>query len=34
MWGMMAVSFVVTLALFVGGLYWFRRVEHGFSDVI
>jgi lipopolysaccharide transport system permease protein len=34
MWGLMAVSLVVTLALFVGGLYWFRRVEHRFSDVI
>jgi lipopolysaccharide transport system permease protein len=34
MWGLMGVSLVVTLALFVGGLYWFRRVEHRFSDVI
>ena len=34
MWELMGVSLVVTLALFVGGLYWFRRVEHRFSDVI
>jgi lipopolysaccharide transport system permease protein len=34
MWGLMAVSLAVTLALFVGGLYWFRKVEHRFSDVI
>jgi lipopolysaccharide transport system permease protein len=34
MWGLMGVSLAVTVALFVGGLYWFRRVEHRFSDVI
>jgi lipopolysaccharide transport system permease protein len=34
MWGLMGVSLAVTLALFVGGLFWFRRVEHRFSDVI
>jgi homopolymeric O-antigen transport system permease protein len=34
MWGLIAVSLIVTMALLVGGLYWFRRVEHRFSDVI
>ena len=34
MWGLMGISLAVTLALFVGGLYWFRRVEHRFADVI
>jgi len=34
MWDLICVSFAVTLALFVGGLFWFRRVEHRFSDVI
>ena len=34
MWGLMAVSFAVTLTLFIGGLFWFRKVEHRFSDVI
>lgn len=34
MWGLMGVSLAVTLALFVGGLFWFRRVEHRFADVI
>ena len=34
MWGMMSVSAIVTLVLFIGGLYNFRRVEHRFADVI
>lgn len=34
MWGLMGASLAVTLVLFVGGLYWFRRVEHRFADVI
>jgi hypothetical protein len=34
MWGLMGVSLTVTMTLFVGGLYWFRRVEHRFADVI
>lgn len=33
-WGLMSVSLTVTLVLFLGGLYWFRRVEHRFADVI
>jgi lipopolysaccharide transport system permease protein len=33
-WGMMAVSFAVVAALFVGGLYYFRRMERTFADVI
>jgi lipopolysaccharide transport system permease protein len=33
-WGMMAVSAGVALALFVGGLYYFRRVEQTFADLI
>jgi lipopolysaccharide transport system permease protein len=33
-WGLMTVSLVVTLLLFVGGAFWFRRVEHRFADVI
>jgi lipopolysaccharide transport system permease protein len=33
-WGLMGVSLTVTMLLFVGGLYWFRRVEHRFADVI
>ena len=28
------VSLAVTLALLIGGLFWFRRVEHRFADVI
>jgi hypothetical protein len=30
----MGVSAGVALILLVGGLYYFRRVEHGFADVI
>ncbi len=33
-WGLMAVSFGVVLMLFVGGLFYFRRVERTFADVI
>ncbi|HEY3964952.1 MAG TPA: ABC transporter permease [Planctomycetaceae bacterium] len=33
-WGMMFVSFSVVAALFVGGLYYFRKVEMTFADVI
>lgn len=33
-WGLMGVSLAATLVLFVGGLFWFRRVEHNFADVI
>jgi lipopolysaccharide transport system permease protein len=33
-WTMMAVSFVVVTALFVSGLYYFRRLEQTFADVI
>jgi lipopolysaccharide transport system permease protein len=32
--GIAAMSFAVTVALFVSGLYYFRRVEHFFADVI
>ena len=34
MWALMGVSLAVTLVLLVGGLFWFRRVEHRFADVI
>ena len=34
MWGLMFVSLGMTFVLFVGGLFWFRRVEHRFADVI
>ncbi len=33
-WSMMAVSFAVVLVLFVSGLYYFRRLERTFADVI
>jgi lipopolysaccharide transport system permease protein len=33
-WSMMAVSFTVVALLFVSGLYFFRRVERTFVDVI
>ncbi len=33
-WALMGVSAAVALVLLVGGLYHFRRVEHGFADVI
>jgi lipopolysaccharide transport system permease protein len=32
--GIAALSFAVTVVLFVSGLYYFRRVEHFFADVI
>ncbi|MHB8185464.1 MAG: ABC transporter permease [Dermatophilaceae bacterium] len=33
-WALMGVSALVMVALLVTGLYYFRRVEHGFADVI
>jgi lipopolysaccharide transport system permease protein len=33
-WGIAALSFGVVAALFVGGLYYFRRMEQTFADVI
>lgn len=33
-WGLMGISLLASTALLVGGLYYFRRVEHGFADVI
>jgi lipopolysaccharide transport system permease protein len=33
-WGVVALSIATTLALLVSGLYYFRRVEHFFADVI
>jgi lipopolysaccharide transport system permease protein len=33
-WRMMGVSFAVVLGLFVSGLYYFRRTEQTFADVI
>jgi lipopolysaccharide transport system permease protein len=33
-WSMMALSFTVVIVLFVSGLYYFRRVERTFADVI
>ena len=32
--GMMTISVMVSLALFVGGLYYFRRMEKDFADVV
>ena len=31
---MLAISFSVVLVLFVGGLYYFNRVERTFADII
>ena len=33
-WGVVALSIATTLVLLVSGLYYFRRVEHFFADVI
>jgi lipopolysaccharide transport system permease protein len=33
-WTMMAVSFIVVAVLFVSGLYYFRRLERTFADLI
>lgn len=33
-WTMMSVSFAVVVGLFVGGLYYFRKIETTFADVI
>jgi hypothetical protein len=33
-WGVVALSIATTLALLVSCLYYFRRVEHFFADVI
>ena len=33
-WALMALSLAVTLVVLVSGLYYFRRVEHLFADVI
>jgi lipopolysaccharide transport system permease protein len=33
-WAMMGLSFAVVIVLFVSGLYYFRRVERTFADVI
>lgn len=33
-WSLIAVSAVTAIALLVGGLFYFRRVERGFADVI
>ena len=33
-WEMMLISFTVVAALFVGGLYYFRKVEMTFADII
>lgn len=33
-WGVMAVSFTVVAVMFVSGLYYFRKVEQSFADVI
>jgi lipopolysaccharide transport system permease protein len=33
-WGPVGVSLAITVVLLVGGLYYFRRVEHFFADVI
>jgi lipopolysaccharide transport system permease protein len=33
-WTMLAVSFSVVMAMFISGLYYFRRVEQTFADII
>jgi ABC-type polysaccharide/polyol phosphate export permease len=33
-WAVTALSVATTLVLLVSGLYYFRRVEHFFADVI
>jgi lipopolysaccharide transport system permease protein len=33
-WGNLAISMVVTLVVFVAGLFYFRRVESSFADVV
>jgi lipopolysaccharide transport system permease protein len=33
-WGMMAVSACVVLASLVGGLFYFRRMERTFADLV
>jgi lipopolysaccharide transport system permease protein len=33
-WNMMGISFAVVATLFMGGLYYFRKVERTFADVI
>ena len=33
-WGVVALSFATMCVLLVSGLYYFRRVEHFFADVI
>lgn len=33
-WALMAVSAATAVLLLLGGLFYFRRVEHGFADVI
>lgn len=33
-WSLMAVSAATAVLLLIGGLFYFRRVEHGFADVI
>jgi lipopolysaccharide transport system permease protein len=33
-WGVVALSVVTTVVLLISGLYYFRRVEHFFADVI
>jgi lipopolysaccharide transport system permease protein len=33
-WGLMGISALTSVALLVAGTYYFRRVEHGFADLI
>ena len=33
-WGLLALSTVIILAIFLGGLYYFRRMERVFADVV
>jgi lipopolysaccharide transport system permease protein len=33
-WGLMGISMLALVVILVSGLYYFRRVEHGFADVI
>ncbi len=33
-WGLMGISFLALSVILVSGLFYFRRVEHGFADVI
>jgi ABC-type polysaccharide/polyol phosphate export permease len=33
-WGLLGLSTLIIFALFLGGLYYFRRIERIFADVV